>query len=240
MDRVCPSQSQSSRGRLTLCVPLGPLSKMVATNIAWPAALLTDRVTLRRVVKPPVDARSDDALVRSFLDGEQAALGELLVRYERLVFSLVRRYARTSADAADLTQRSFLKALGAAQRSLPRLEQAGPGLFKAWLLRIAVNVGKNHARDGRHWRLSVVAEEVEQPSLEPGAPERISAAEDRERMRAAVLQLPRRQREVLTLRVDGELPFAEVAQTLGITENNAKVHFHHAMKRLQVLLAEEA
>ncbi|HET9158516.1 MAG TPA: sigma factor-like helix-turn-helix DNA-binding protein, partial [Myxococcaceae bacterium] len=40
-------------------------------------------------------------------------------------------------------------------------------------------------------------------------------------------------REVFALRVDGEMPFAEVAAVLGITENNAKVHFHHAVRRLR-------
>jgi RNA polymerase sigma-70 factor (ECF subfamily) len=71
---------------------------------------------------------------------------------------------------------------------------------------------------------------------EPDAPELLSRAEDARRMRAAVVELPRRQREVLTLRIDGDLPFAEVAKVLGITENNAKVHFHHAVRRLRELV----
>ena len=57
-------------------------------------------------------------------------------------------------------------------------------------------------------------------------------------MREAVLQLPRRQREVLTLRIDAGLPFAEVARTLGIDEGNARVHFHHAARRLAELVRD--
>jgi RNA polymerase sigma-70 factor (ECF subfamily) len=53
-----------------------------------------------------------------------------------------------------------------------------------------------------------------------------------------VLRLPRRQREVLTLRVDAELPFAEIAETLSITENAARVNFHHATQRLRALVEE--
>ena len=45
--------------------------------------------------------------------------------------------------------------------------------------------------------------------------------------------LPPRQRSVLTLRVFGELPFAEIARAEGISENAAKVSFHHAVRRLQ-------
>ena len=57
-------------------------------------------------------------------------------------------------------------------------------------------------------------------------------------MRRAVLALPRRQREVLTLRVDAELPFADIAETLHITENAARVSFHHAVQRLRKLMEE--
>jgi DNA-binding NarL/FixJ family response regulator len=35
------------------------------------------------------------------------------------------------------------------------------------------------------------------------------------------------------LRIDGGLPFAEIATTLGISEGNAKSHFHYAVKRLR-------
>jgi RNA polymerase sigma-70 factor (ECF subfamily) len=54
-----------------------------------------------------------------------------------------------------------------------------------------------------------------------------------------VLTLPRREREVFTLRTDTGLPFAEVGELLGITENNAKVTFHHAVKRLQAAMAQQ-
>ena len=53
-----------------------------------------------------------------------------------------------------------------------------------------------------------------------------------------MLCLPTRQREVFTLRIDAGLPFAEVAATLGITEGNAKAHFHHAVKRLKEEVAK--
>jgi RNA polymerase sigma-70 factor (ECF subfamily) len=61
----------------------------------------------------------------------------------------------------------------------------------------------------------------------------LERAERERAVRAAVLGLPRRQREVLTLRVDAELPFREIAEVLGITELNARVHFHHAARRLR-------
>jgi RNA polymerase sigma-70 factor (ECF subfamily) len=181
---------------------------------------------------------SDEALVEAYLRGDSEAFGLLVRRYDRLVYSLVRRYASTPEDAKDLAQRAFLKSFEASRRVLPRLVSARPQPFKAWLLRIAVNVGKNHARDARRWAFEPIDGAVEAGGA--SAQERLEKAEQRARTRAAVLLLPKRQREVFTLRIDGELPFAEIAQTLGITENNAKVHFHHAMKRLQAAVTEGA
>ena len=179
---------------------------------------------------------SDEALVEAYLRGDSGAYGLLVRRYDRLVYALVRRYAGNPEDAKDLAQRAFLKSFEASRRVLPRLVRSRPQPFKAWLLRIAVNVGKNHARDAKRWAFEPIDANVE--TGESSAEERVEKAELRARTRQAVLGLPKRQREVFTLRVDGELPFAEIAQTLGITENNAKVHFHHAMKRLQAAVTE--
>ncbi len=184
-------------------------------------------------------ARTDEALVRAHLEGDRAAFAELVGRHQRLVLALVRRYARSPDDAADLVQQSFLRAFAAAGRVFPRMRLGEQGAFRAWLLRVAVNVGKNHARDARRWRLEPV-ESVDLPAVEgAGVTERLEAEQRRRMVRAALDGLSRRQREVFALRVDGELPFAEVARVLGITENNAKVHFHHAVRRLRERLGGE-
>ena len=183
-------------------------------------------------------APTDEVLVRAHLEGDGTAFGLLVHRHERLVLALVRRYARTPEEAADLVQQSFLRAFAAAGRVLPRMRLGEPGAFRAWLLRLSVNVGKNHARDGRRWRLEPV-ETMELPAESSGVTERIEAEQRKRMVRAALDGLSRRQREVFGLRVDGELPFAEVARVLGITENNAKVHFHHAVRRLRERLGGE-
>jgi len=181
---------------------------------------------------------SDEALVRAHLDGDATAFGALVQRHQRLVLALVRRYARSPEESADLVQQSFLRAFAAAGRVFPRMRLGEQGAFRAWLLRVAVNVGKNHARDGRRWRLEPV-ESVDLTAQGSDVTEKIQAEQRRRMVRAALDALTRRQREVFALRVDGELPFAEVARVMGITENNAKVHFHHAVRRLRERLGGE-
>ncbi len=179
---------------------------------------------------------SDEALCRAFLDGEEAAFGVLVERHRGLVLALVRRFAPRPEDAADLAQQAFLRALEASRRVFGRWTLSGPVPFRAWLARIALNLGKNHARQGARWRVARLVE-VEEAHPGESAQEALERAEGERRMRAAVLALPRRQREVLTLRVDGGLAFRDIAGTLGITENNAKVQFHLAVKRLKAQVA---
>jgi RNA polymerase sigma-70 factor (ECF subfamily) len=182
---------------------------------------------------PPRSA-TDAELCRSFLDGDTQAFGELVRRHQDTVFRLVRRYAPTLDDARDLSQRAFLQAFEAARRTMPRMLRGADAVpFRAWLLRIAVNLGKNHARDLRRWPSAPVAALEHESSPGPKAHERLERAESEALTRQAVLLLPKRQREVFALRIDAGLPFADVASTLGITEVNAKTHFHYAVKRLR-------
>jgi RNA polymerase sigma-70 factor (ECF subfamily) len=181
----------------------------------------------------------DQALIRRVLDGERAAFAELVRSHEHVVFAIVRRYAASPDDAADLAQRTFLNAFEALGRTFGGRPAEGDAPLRAWLVRIALNLAKNHVRDAQKWARAPLGEAgaLADPSMTPEAATR--EAELKARARSAVLRLPRRQREVLTLRVDAELPFAEIARVLGITENNAKVQFHLALKRLRALAAEE-
>nr|WP_224247881.1 sigma-70 family RNA polymerase sigma factor [Hyalangium gracile] len=183
-------------------------------------------------------APTDEALCQAFLEGDEAAFGTLVERYRTLVLSLVRRFAPRPEDAADLAQQAFLRALEASGRVFSRWKWTSPTPFRAWLVRIALNLAKNHARQGHRWRPALLTE-VEHATTDPReSPQELLERQERDRhLRAAVLALPRRQREVLTLRVDGGLPFRDIAEMLGITENNAKVQFHHAVKRLKAEVA---
>lgn len=180
-------------------------------------------------------APSDESLCHEFLRGDVGAFGELVKRHQELVYRLVRRYARSNDEARELTQMAFLRALEAARRSLPTLSSRHEGdvPFRAWLLRVAINVGKNYARDHRRWGFLGLESVATFASNEPSASASFEEAEARALTRRAVLALPKRQREVFTLRIDGGLKFSEIAQALGINENNAKSHFHHAVQRVR-------
>lgn len=191
-----------------------------------------------RLALASAPAATDEELCRAFLAGEEAAFATLVERHRTLIFSLMRRFAPRPEDAADLAQQAFLRALEASGRVFSRWTPSSSTPFRSWLVRIALNLGKNHARQGARWRPTVLTEATD-TAEDPGesAQERMERQERERRTQAAVLALPPRQREVLTLRVDAGLPFKDIADTLGITENNAKVQFHHAVKRLKAELS---
>ena len=168
--------------------------------------------------------QSDAELLEAFRQGDARAFEVLVRRYQRAVLAIARRFARDEDDAEDLAQRAFINAS----------ERAGGwrgGSFKSWLFRIVVNLAKNHLRDVSRFDRSDAEHEPEPTA--PEAHHRLEAREQQKALREAVARLPTRQREVLLLRIDGDMPFAEIAQTLGITEVNAKVNFHHAVQKLK-------
>jgi RNA polymerase sigma-70 factor (ECF subfamily) len=176
-------------------------------------------------------SQGDAELLEAFRQGDARAFEALVRRYQRPVLAIARRFARDPDDAEDLAQRAFINAS-------QRAEGWRGGSFKSWLFRIIVNLAKNHVRDtARFDRQSAAHEEA--PAAEASAEARIESLQRQKALREAVARLPNRQREVLLLRIDGDLPFAEIALALDITETNAKVNFHHAVQKLKAMLAPE-
>jgi len=175
---------------------------------------------------------ADAELLEAFRAGDAKAFEALVKRYQRPVLGIARRFAADGDDAEDLAQRAFINAAA-------RAGGWRGGSFKSWLFRIVVNLAKNHVRDTSRFDRSEEAQGHESAPAESLAHAQLEAEEQRKELREAIARLPRRQREVVLLRVDGDLPFAEVAQTLGITEVNAKVNFHHAVQKLKAWLKRE-
>ncbi len=178
-------------------------------------------------------ARRDGELVSRYLAGDRRAFDDLVRHYQRPIYHLAYRYLRSEADAKDLTQRTFLKVYGA----LPRFRAEAS--FRTWIYRIAINLCLNELRNRRRGEATDRPELIDEAAAPPAVD--LDALDAQERgawLRRAIASLPPRQRMVLELRIFDELPFREVAELCGSTENAAKVNFHHAVKRLRALAEE--
>ncbi|HSI03384.1 MAG TPA: sigma-70 family RNA polymerase sigma factor [Myxococcota bacterium] len=168
--------------------------------------------------------------------GDEDAFGELLATYQSRVFSLVARWVGRRDEAHELTQEAFLIAF----REQERFDVTRP--FRPWLLKIAVNVCRNHMR--RHARREVphspepVSQglwQLAEPTPEASAAQR---AEGR-RLAAAMQELSTDDRTILLLRFREDLPYEELAVVLGRPQTLLKVRVHRALKRLRRMLEQE-
>jgi RNA polymerase sigma-70 factor, ECF subfamily len=175
------------------------------------------------------NAERDAALIERYRAGDRSAFDELVRRYQKPLYYLCLRYVRVEADAKDLAQRTLVKAYSA----LAGFRAASS--FRTWLYRIAINFCLNHLRDRKREEMRP---ELSDALIAPPSGDRALIERERgARLRDAIAELPPKQRMVLELRVYEELPFREVAELAGCSENSAKVNFHHAVKRLRAIMS---
>lgn len=174
---------------------------------------------------------ADRHLVERFKGGDQRAFNELVRRHQKQVFYMALRYVKNDADAADVTQKAFVRAY----RSIGQFR--GDSTFKTWITRIAINQALNYLRDNKRERATDL-DDVPGDALtrNPTGAHRVIKSQESAALRDAVEQLPDKQRMVLSLRIYEELPFREIAELVGSSENAAKVNFHHAVKKLRQIL----
>src|SRR5438309_516930 len=130
-----------------------------------------------------------------------------------------------AADVDDLVQETFIRAF----RALGRFR--GQCQFRTWLMTIGGNVLKDAHRRSRHARVVPLGEDLRDTEGDPH--ERAVAGEAEQRLAAGLERLTRMQREVFLLRAQQGLEYQDIAAALGTTPGAARVHYHHAVKRLK-------
>ncbi len=171
----------------------------------------------------------------------QPALEDALERQNRFVagnlrrvFLLVYRMVGNVADAQDLTQEVFIKALQR-QEQLKDAEKAAH-----WLSRIATNAAIDHLR--RRGRVTFCEfETLAQPLRTPPAdsPEQLLLRSERQALLEEGLQvLTERERAALLLRDVEDLPAEEVARHLNCSKATVRSHIANARTKFRRFLAK--
>jgi RNA polymerase sigma-70 factor (ECF subfamily) len=180
-------------------------------------------------------AASDADLVAACLAGRREAFDVIVERNQRQIYHLCYRFVGNHEEASDLAQDVFLRAY----RALGGFK--GTSAVATWLYRIGVNVCLN--------RMSTRAKAPRLGTLDALDPvdtreERADAAllrgERAAEVRAAIAQLPNKQRATLILRVYHELPHEQIAGILGSSVGAVKANFFHALANLKKRLQPHA
>ena len=158
-----------------------------------------------------------------------ARFDRLLRDHEAVVRRLAHSYERDPARRQDLVQEIWL----AVWQALPRFR--GDASERTFVFRIAHNRAVTHIEHWQRRRTEVLEDDA--PVADAGLdPERALSQQQRhERLQAAVQALPLNLRQVVVLTLEG-LSHAEVANIVGISENNVAVRMTRARAELTRLL----
>lgn len=170
-------------------------------------------------------ANDDAGLIAAWQGGDEQAAAELVRRHARVLARFLAASGAPEAELDDLVQETFIRAFRAIESF------RGHCRFRTWLLAIGGNALKDLAR--RAARRRVVALDDRLPSRDGDPHERAEATETEDRLRRGLERLPRMQREVFLLRAQQGLEYEEIAAALATSPGAARVHYHHAVKRLK-------
>lgn len=179
-------------------------------------------------------------MARTAVEGITAESFDCIVRQEqrrvyRMIFLLVR-----DADAANaLTQECFLRAY------VHRNSFRGECRVETWLLRIALNLVRDHGRNRRvsFWKKLVDMESAESSpaafTAPHPSPERVLIAQQElQQVWSATEELSQQQRTIFLLRFVEEMQLAEIAATLNLRVGSVKAQLSRAIHKIRETVRE--
>jgi RNA polymerase sigma-70 factor (ECF subfamily) len=176
---------------------------------------------------------TDEELVARCLAGETECFNQLIVRWERPIYTLALRLLGNDEDARDVSQDTFLRAF----RALPGFK--GQAKFSSWLYRIALNLCRDWARRRRRTPIVPVPDGVELAEL--GSSEQVdepfedvlARRELSQTVARAMRVLTADQRAALILKEYHGLTFQEIAELLGCPLSTVKTRLYQGLTVLR-------
>lgn len=178
--------------------------------------------------------RDDDTrLIHASLAGDNEAFGELVKKYERLIYNTAYQITSNAEDAFDISQETFIKAY----RSLGSFR--GDSKFSTWIYRICQNSAKDFLRSGvRHNAVSITSFEddykqevqfdipddntVSQPEMS------LERNENRKAVRDAIAHLSEDHKNVIVLRDIEGYSYDEISEILNLEIGTVKSRINRA------------
>jgi RNA polymerase sigma-70 factor (ECF subfamily) len=165
----------------------------------------------------------DQSLVRRCREGDRAAFGELVVRYQKPVFNAALRMLKDPQDAIDVSQTTFLKAF-------EHLDAYDPSFrFYSWIYRIALNESFN-ALNSRKAQLPI---DDEEPDDSPGPERQVESEQTGRAIEGALMGLSPELRSVVVLRHLMNMSYQDMGDILQLPEKTVKSRLYSARQLLR-------
>ena len=188
---------------------------------------------------------TDAELMARAAKGDESAFAELVVRYQDVLLNFFLRKGVSYCDGQDLVQRTLLRLWRYRDRYAPTAKLTTFLFLLAGQVAIDFFRAEGH-RQGLEEELERQAEaettagtmSTSGETAAPCRPAEPGDDESGERVRRAVASLPPAMRDVVELGVFQDLPYADVAEILGIPEGTVKSRMFNALRKLKELMNE--
>ena len=173
--------------------------------------------------------REDLELIDKYLAGDEYAIEELVMKYQRKIYALAYRMTGNVEDSKDVTQKTFLQTF----KSIEGFRRKSS--FYTWLYQIALNTCLNHLQ-----KKGQKTEELNETfsGKEAGALSAIIEKEKQAHLKNSLKQLPGRQKTAVIFRAYEGFSVKETAEVMKCSEGAVKAHYHNAIKKLREILSE--
>lgn len=182
----------------------------------------------------------DHRLIAGCLQGDAAAFGTLVRRYQERLYHTVYRLVGNAEDAQDVVQEAFLHAY----QSLETFK--GDAQFFTWLYRIAANTAISHKRKRRLAVVRIEAGAEGDGVVEPADPSDLSRpghsleqAEEETRVRRALDRLSSEHRAVLVMKDMEGQKYEDMADVLDVPIGTIRSRLHRARLEMRELLEQD-
>jgi len=179
---------------------------------------------------------TDALLVSAYIEGNEAALSELITRHKQRIYSFIYSKVFDRDVSDDIFQETFIKVI----RTLKRGAYNEEGKFLPWVMRIAHNLVIDHFRKNNRMPkfensgdfniFSVLSDS----SL--NAEKNMIKGQIENDVRRLIEELPEDQKEVLIMRIYKDMSFKEISEQTGVSINTALGRMRYALINLRKVI----
>jgi len=183
-----------------------------------------------------LEQRTDQELIRSYIEGDEAGLGVLIDRYKSKIYTSIYLLVKDEYLAEDIFQDTFIKVINTLRNDRYNEE----GKFLPWVMRIAHNLVIDYYRKEQRTPLVVNSDGFDIFEVlhftDESAETRMIREQTYKDLRKMIQLLPDDQKEVLIMRHYGEMSFKEIADVTDVSINTALGRMRYALNNLRKMM----
>lgn len=167
--------------------------------------------------------QNDHELIKEYQNGDRSAFDKIVRNHLSNTIGFFFTITGDRMAAEDLAQDVFFKLYKHLKKF--RFQSS----FSTFLYRVNLNTANSWLTRNK-WKNLLRLDQA------PDRGERDTRVEDewhRKELWDEIARLPKKQRSVVMMRVSEELSYKEISEITGMSENSAKVNYHHALKTLK-------